>query len=539
MKKFFALALVCVMALAALLTGCGGAPAAAGKQLAVQIGPNPETVDPALNSTIDGATMLLHAFETLLTIDENNEIQPGQAESWEVSEDGMTWTFHLRQGLKWSDGTDLTADDFVYSWKRVADPNTAAPYSDTALGMVKGFQEAIKGNPDALGVSAPDASTFVVELGQPCTYFEKIAAFVTLSPVQQASVEANGEAWSVEPATYISNGPFRMKEWTPSSHITFEKNPYYWNAAAVKLDNLKFVLMEDSTAAYTAYQTGEVLFIKDVPTEEIPSLTKAENGGDFYVKPIMGTYYLNINLEHEQFQDARVRKALSLAIDRDHVAEVLMQGTYTAAANLIGPGITDADGSTLFMDKANGGQPYMSTSADLEQAKALLAEAGYPGGAGFPAIQYVINDSGYHKVVAEYLQQAWGELGLTVNVEVVEWSSFTPQRRAGDYDIARNGWSFDYNDPSSMLELFATGNGNNDGKYSTPEYDAALETARTTHDVEERFAALHTAEDIIMNEMGMLPIAYYNDFWLQSSKITGSWHSPYGYYYFMFADVTE
>ena len=204
MKKFFALALVCVMALAALLTGCGGAPAAAGKQLAVQIGPNPETVDPALNSTIDGATMLLHAFETLLTIDENNEIQPGQAESWEVSEDGMTWTFHLRQGLKWSDGTDLTAGDFVYSWKRVADPNTAAPYSDTALGMVKGFDEAIKGNPDALGVSAPDASTFVVELGQPCTYFEKIAAFVTLSPVQQASVEANGEAWSVEPATYIS-----------------------------------------------------------------------------------------------------------------------------------------------------------------------------------------------------------------------------------------------------------------------------------------------------------------------------------------------
>ena len=205
-------------------------------------------------------------------------------------------------------------------------------------------------------------------------------------------MEANGEAWSVEPATYISNGPFRMKEWTPLPHITFEKNPYYWNAAAVKLDNLKFVLMEDSTAAYTAYQTGEVLFIKDVPTEEIPSLTKAENGGDFYVKPIMGTYYLNINLEHGQFQDARCARPSALAIDRDHVAEVLMQGTYTAAANLIGPGITDADGSTLFMDKANGGQPYMSTSADLEQAKALLAEAGYPDGAGFPAIQYVIND---------------------------------------------------------------------------------------------------------------------------------------------------
>ena len=539
MKKFFALTLTCVMALAMLLTGCGGSTAPAGKQLAVQIGPNPESIDPALNSTIDGATMILHAFETLLTIDENNEIQPGQAESWEISEDGMTWTFHLRQGLKWSDGTDLTADDFVYTWKRVVDTDTAAPYADTALGMVKGFDEAVKGNVDALGVSAPDASTFVVELGQPCTYFDKIAAFVTLSPVQRAAIEANGDSWSVDPSTYVSNGPFRMAEWVPGSHITFEKNPNYWNAEAVKLDSLKFVLMEDSTAAYTAYQTGEVLLIKDVPTEEIPSLNKAENGGDFYVEPIMGTYYLNINLEREQFKDARVRKALSLAIDRDHVAQVLMQGTYTAASNLIGPGITDADGKSLFMEKANGGKPYMSTSPDLEQAKALLAEAGYPGGEGFPAIQYVINDSGYHKVVAEYLQQAWGELGLTVNVEVVEWSSFTPQRRAGDYDIARNGWSFDYNDPSSMLELFATGNGNNDGKYSNPAYDAAMETARTTGDPEARFAALHTAEDIVMNDMGMLPIAYYNDFWLQSSKITGSWHSPYGYYYFMYADVTE
>lgn len=556
MKKTLALALACVLALSVVLVGCGGGSTpgsngtngtsggntASEKQLAVQLGPNPETIDPALNNTIDGATMLLHAFETLLTIDENNNIQPGQAETWEVSEDGLTWTFHLRQGLKWSDGTDLTADDFVYSWQRMANPATAAPYAETAVGMIKGYAEAIENDGTALAVSAPDASTFVVELANPCTYFEKIAAFISLSPVNKASVEANGDAWAVEPSTYVSNGPFRMREWTVGSNITFEKNPNYWNADAVKLDSLKFVLMEDPTAAYTAYQNGEVLLAKDVPTEEIPSLSRVEDGGDFYVAPIMGTYYLSLNLTREHLQDVRVRKALSLAIDREYVANVLMQGTYSPAYNLVGPGITDADSTTLFMDKANGGKSYIEQGnyeANLALAKELLAEAGYPEGKGFPAIEYVLNDSGYHKPLAEYLQQVWGDLGLTVNVNVVEWSSFTPQRRAGDFDIARNGWSFDYNDPSSMLELFMTSNGNNDGKFSNAEYDAAMELARSSGDLEARFAALHTAEDIIMNEMGMLPIAYYNDFWLQSSKITGSWHSPYGYYYLMYADVTE
>lgn len=251
------------------------------KELAVQIGPDPETIDPALNSAVDGGNMLLHAYECLLIVGEDGTLQPGQAESYEVSEDGLTWTFHLRDGLKWSDGSDLTANDFVYSWKRVCNPEVAAPYAETVLGMVKGYDEAIDGNLDALGVSAPDDSTLVVELANPCSYFGSLAAFATLSPVQEATIEANGEAWATAPETYVSNGPFYMTEWVPGSHITFSKNPYYWNADAIKLDRLKFVLMEDSNAAYSAYQTGEVLMIKDVPTEEIPSLTGTD---DFYVE---------------------------------------------------------------------------------------------------------------------------------------------------------------------------------------------------------------------------------------------------------------
>ena len=508
------------------------------KILSVQVGPDPETIDHALNSAVDGGNMLLHSFECLLAVDENGQLVPGQAESWETSEDGLTWTFHLRDGLKWSDGSDLTANDFVYSWKRVCDPMVAAPYAETVLSMVEGYDKAIEGDLDALQVVAQDDNTLVVTLSTPCSYFGSLAAFATLSPVQEATVTANGDAWATSAATYISNGPFYVSEWVPGSYIMMTKNPYYWNADAIKLDGIKWNLIEDSNAAYSAYQTGEVLMIKSVPTEEIPSL---KDSADFHVDPIIGTYYLSLNLERDAFKDARVRKALSLAIDRDYVANTLMQGTYSPADNFMGPGWIDMDGKQ-FKDNANGGQSYIDVNnyeADLEEAKQLLADAGYPDGEGFPSISYTTNDAGYHKVVAEYLQQAWAQLGIDLQVDIVEWASFTPMRRNGDFDVARNGWVGDYSDPSNMLELFYSTNGNNDGKFNNADFDAAIELSRTTLDSAERSKALHTAEDVLMEETGCIPVAYYNDFWLQSDKITGSWHSPYGYWYFMYADITE
>ena len=508
------------------------------KILKVQVGPDPETVDPALNSAVDGGNMILHAFEGLLTLDENGQLKEGQAESWETSEDGLTWTFHLRDGLKWSDGTDLTAKDFVYSWQRVCDPNVAAPYAETVLGMVKGYDEAIAGDITKLDVQAPDEKTVVVNLANPCSYFGELAAFATLNPVQQATVEANGDAWATSADTYISNGPFMMTEWVPGSHITFSNNPNYWNAEAIKLDKLEFELIEDPNAAYSAYTSGEVDMIKDVPTEEIPSL---QGNDDFHVDPIIGTYYVSLNLQKEYFQDARVRKALSLAIDRNYVANTLMQGTYSPASAIVGPGWLDTDGSS-FAENANGGTPYIDNDnfdANLEEAKKLMEEAGYPNGEGFPQIEYTTNDAGYHKVVAEYLQQAWAAIGIDLKVNIVEWASFTPMRRNGEFDVARNGWVGDYTDPSNILELFCTTNGNNDGKYTNADFDAAIEDSRATTDAATRSADLHKAEDTLMNYAGCIPIAYYNDFWLQSSKITGSWHSSNGFWYFMYADIAE
>lgn len=517
----------------------------------VQYGSNPETLDPALNSAVDGGNTVITVFETLLIINENNEAVPGQAESWTTSEDGLTWTFTMRDGLKWSDGSELNAKDFEYSFKRMADPDTAAPYAETCLGMIDGFEEAAgfpdkDGNPtvepnlDALNVKASDdGKTLTIVLGYPCSYFDKIAAFAAMSPVQKATVEANGDAWCTSPDTYVCNGPYMITEWTPSERIVLTKNPNYvggWDNSKIVSDSITLLLLEDSSASYAAYNSGEAVLIKDVPTDEIPSLTKAEDGGDFYVDTILGTYYVSLNLKRDAFQDVKVRKALNLAIDRDYVANTIMQGTYTTADSIVGPGIVDENG--YFHD--NGNAPYISADyeANLAEAKKLLEEAGYPNGEGFPTIEYSCNDAGYHVPLAEYLQQAWGDLGITLTISKMEWSSFTAARRAGEYDVARNGWVMDYNDPSNMLDLFCSGNGNNDGKYSNPEFDAAIEASRVA-DVTEHFAQLHKAEDILMEDTGCLPIAYYNDYWLQSPALKGTWHSPYGYWYLQYGYIEE
>lgn len=548
-----------VLALALSATTLVGMTACGKKEtkpdgVTVQIGPNPETLDPALNSAVDGGNMLITLFEPLLIIDQDNNVVAGQAEKYEVSDDGLTWTFTMRDGLKWSDGSELNAKDFEYSFKRLTDTDLAAPYAETVIGMVDGYADAC-GNPDPetglpttepnkdlLNVKASeDGKTLTVVLAYPCSYFDKLAAFATLSPVNEATVTANGDAWATKPESYICNGPYMISEWTPSERIVCKKNPNYvggWDNSKIVTDTLTFLLLEDSSASYAAYNSGTAQLIKDVPTEEIPSLTGKE---DFFVDPILGTYYISMNLNREPFNNPLVRKALSLAIDRDYVANTVMQGTYSPAYNYVGPGVVDAEG--MFMDNAkaaNDGKYYISEDyeANLEEAKAALAEAGYPNGEGFPTITYSTNDAGYHIPVAEYLQQAYKELGITMNIDKMDWSSFTPARRAGEYEMARNGWTMDYNDASNMIELFYSSNGNNDGKYNNPDFDAALDASKVADPV-AHFAALHTAEQIVLEDYGFIPLAYYNDFWLQCPSLKGSWHSLHGYWYLQYAYIAD
>lgn len=541
-KKMLAIFLSAALFVTAF-AGCGKKKA---DGITVQIGPNPETLDPALNSAVDGGNMLITLFETLLIIDQDNKVQPGQAEKYEVSPDGLTWTFTMRDGLKWSDGTELNAKDFEYTFKRIADTNVAAPYAETVIGMIEGYKDAIDSkNPEKLNVKASDdGKTLTIKLAYPCSYFDKIVAFGTMSPVQKATVEKNGDSWATKPETYVCNGPYTITEWTPSEKIVCKKNENYkggWDSSKIVNDKLTFLLLEDSSASYTAYTGGTAQLIKDVPTEEIPTLKK-DKKDEFNVDPILGTCYLSMNLNKAPFNNKNVRKALSLAIDRDYVANTVMQGTYTPAYNYVGTGVDDVEtGKFLENSKAaNGGKTYISEDykANLEEAKKALAEAGYPEGKGFPTITYSTNDAGYHKALAEYLQQVYKDLGITMNIDIVDWSSFTPKRRAGEYEMARNGWVMDYNDASNMIELFVSSNGNNDGKYNNPAFDKAMNDSKVA-DKTAHFAALHEAEKIVSEDYGFIPVAYYNDFWLQSTSLKGTWHSPYGYWYLQYAYIAD
>ena len=370
---------------------------------------------------------------------------------------------------------------------------------------------------------------------------EFVSIDITGASTLRITVDANGDQWALAPETYISNGPLKMIEWVPGSHMTFAKNENYWNADKVTLNSLKFVLMEDSNAAYSAYQTGEVQMIKDIPTEEIPSL---QDSPDYHLDPRLATSYTIFNTQKAPFDDAKVRMALSLAVDREYVANTLMIGTVAPATNFVGPGISDAEAGSSFEEvtrKNNGGDFFNVNNyeADLEKAKELLAEAGYPNGEGFPIIEYMTNDAGYNKPVAEYLQSAWKDLGITMDIKIVEWSTFTPTRRAGDFEICRGGWVYDYDDPSNMLNLLASTSGNNDGKYSNPEVDKLLEEARSTADKAEHYEKLHAAENLIMEDAAVSPLVYSSDFYLQNPKLKGTWHSPYGYWYFMYATMEE
>ena len=558
-KRIIVAALAIAGAMA--LSGCGGSKsgsaksgdttqAAAGKKiLTIQLGPDVESIDPALNSAVDGANYILFAFDNLLKMDKDGKVVPGLAEKYEVSDDQLTWTFHLRDGLKWSDGSALTADDFVYSWQRLVDPSVAAPYAQTVLGMVEGYDDAI-GRPDADGnttvdpdptklkVEAPDEKTLIVHMAKPTPYFDKLAAFVSLSPVKKDVVEANPDGWSIDPKTYISTGPFKLTGWEPGSYLMFEKNENYWDADSIKLDGIKCLLMQDQNATFSAYESGDALMIKDVPTQEITTL---KDRSDFHIDPILGTYYLDLNTTLDEFKDPKVREALSLALDRKYISETITAGTYTPASGFVSEGVTDWNG-TAWQDNITDKSAYINIddhAGNLAKAKELLKEAGYENGVGLPEMVYSTNDASYHKKIAEYLQQAWGELGLKVQVNIVEWKSFTPQRRSGNYQIARDGWVMDYNDPSNILELALTGNGNNNAKYSNPEFDALMSKAATEKDPQTRFGYLHQAEDVIMKDTAMVPLLYYNDFYLQSDKITGSWHSPDGFWHFEYADLAQ
>lgn len=537
-KKKIAVLLASALAMSTALAGCsnsGSGGSSKGVELNVNVGPEPATIDPAKNSAVDGATLINHAFEGLMKLDKDNKIVEGQAAKYEVNKDETVYTFTLREGIKWSDGEQVKAEDFVYAWQRLVDPKTGADYN-YMIDMVKNANEIMAGKkkPKELGIKALDEKTVEVTLTTPTPYFLEVCAFPATFPVRKDIVEANADTWSTDPKTYIGNGPYVLKSWEHQSKMTYVKNENYYDLKKLGPDTINFVLMEDKNTMLSAYKNNEILFADDLPSEEIDAMK--DKG--LVIEKQLGTYFLSINVKKEGLDNVKVREALSLALDRDYIVEKVAKGGQIPADSFVATGLTDADGKTEFHENAKKWYDAKDYKGNVEKAKKLLKEAGYENGKGLPSIELMCNPG--HEPIMEAVQNMWKEnLGLNVTISSQDWNVFLETRKQGDFQVARDGWLGDYNDPISFIDMWITGGGNNNAQWSNKEYDKIVSEIKSTTDAKERYAKMHEAEDLLAKDMPIIPIYYYTDLYLISDKLEGMYTSPLGYKYFMYCTVTE
>ena len=542
-KKKVAVILASTLALSTVLSGCSSSGgnstggSANGFELNVCVGPEPESIDPAKNTASDGSTLINHAFEGLMKLDSNSKVVEGQAAKYEVSEDKKVYTFTLRDDAKWSDGEAVKASDFVYSWQRLVNPETAADYN-YMIDMVENANDIMKGkkDPSELGIKALDEKTLEITLSTPTTYFLEICAFPATYPVRQDIVEANPDTWSTDPQTYIGNGPYVLKEWNHQAKMVYAKNENYYDLEKLGPDTINFELMEDQNTILSAFKNGEILFGDDLPNDEIEAMK--ENGLE--IKSQLGTYFLCLNVKEKGLDNVKVRQALALALDREYIVDKVAQGGQIPADTFVPTGLSDEDGSTEF--HSNSEVWYSADSKDYEanikKAKELLKEAGYENGKGLPTIELMCNPG--HEPIMEAVQNMWKEnLGINATISNQDWNVFIDTRKKGDYQVARHGWLADYNDPISFLDMWITGGGNNDAQWSNTDYDKLISEIKTSTDNKERYTKMHEAEKILGEEMPLIPLYYYTDLMLVSDKLEGFYSSPLGYKYFMYTSVAE
>lgn len=526
LKKRVAIILV-VCVLISALSGCSTKSESSNepakeKVLVWNNGPEPSTMDPGLNAGTDAAAVILHMYEGLLR-EINNKMEPAMATSYDVSEDGLNYVFHLRDA-KWSDGKPVTAKDFEYAWSRALDPEVASPFSWIfEAGGIKSFK-------------AIDDKTFEVNLAAPAPYFLGLLSGSTFMPLREDKINYLDGGWALDPSKVVTNGAFTMESYTAGDKIVLKKNPEYWQKDDVKIDRIDILMIVDSVTALTAFESKEVDALLEVPPAEIPRLLASSS--DFKTFPANGSYFLAFNSNKKPFDDIRVRKALTLAIDRKAIVNDVTKGGEDPAHSLIPGVIYDADGKRF--NEVSGDYGIPMDLSKLDEAKKLLADAGYPNGEGFPVVEYLYNTSDLHKAIAETLQQMWKtNLGIDVKLVNMESAVFHQTRVAHNFDICRGGWFGDYNDPLTYLDMFLPDNMPNYAGWSNDEYAQLISEAKLLTG-KARFDKFYEAEKIFMESFTYAPVFYYVNKTMVNNEKVKNWEmTTTGVYNFVFADIVE
>ena len=525
------------------------------------IASEPETIDVSLISSVDGSTYVQHMFENLMKYaqtsehpaDDTNmymtEVVPGQAASYTVSDDGLVYTFALRDDIFWSDGQPVTANDWVYSWRRLVNPDTAADYGYFLDGIVVNAAAIQAGEkaPEELGIKALDDKTLEISLESACPYFLEVCAFASLMPMREDVVEGN-DNWT-DPANIVVNGPYIITEWVHDSYIKMVPNEQYYDAANLGPDEIVWHLSDSETAILSSYQNGEYDFIESFPTDMIESL---QSSGDCFINPYVGTYYLYLNCD--KIPSWKVRAAMTISVDRDNIVKNVTQGGQVPATGFVASGILDSEGKDFAYGVSELGAIYNWLSqqypdADLttyagkcELAKQLYDEAVADGEwDANTTVVYNFNTSDTHKAIAEACGHDWQTvLGMNITLENQEWATYTNGLGEHAFGVARLGWIADYNDPITYLELMVTGNAYNYGLYSDPDFDAAISSAKATAAGAERDAMLYEAEETLFGEGGfpVMPVYYYTNMYC-ANGIANMGYTPMGYFFMQYATPAE
>lgn len=480
-----------------LLSGCGKQTERA--DLTFINGAEPESLDPAIITGQPEGRIARALFQGLTSIDRTGKPVPGVAESWHLSEDGKTYTFHLRPDAKWSDGRPVTAHDFARSWERTLTPATGSSYN-YQLYYIKNalpFAEGTLTDFSQVGVKALDDRTLEVTLENPTPFFVDLCAFPTLFPVPVDLIEKVGDEW-IKPKNIITNGPFVLEDWRINDRIRLRKNPHYWKKDQVALETIDVFPIAKANVAFNFYASGGADLVMDKGLAPPALLDELKKRDDFHAAPFLGSYFLRFKCVEGPFADPRVRKAFSMAVDKQRIVEKVTRAGETPAGSLVPPGL-------------EGYESPKGLGFDPEKARALLAEAGFPNGQGFPLTRYLYSEGELNEAIAVELQSMWQQtLGVKVSLARQEWKVYLNSMDSLDYDIARSSWVGDYPDPNTFLDMFITGGGNNRTGWSDPEYDELISEATRETDPAKRFEILRNAEQILIPEESVIcPIYYY------------------------------